>query len=74
MELLLGGGLISAGEALGYGMLNQVFPRASFAEDTQAFLAKFLSLSRVALLYTKRAIRAASGKPFLEALSTVEQI
>jgi cyclohexa-1,5-dienecarbonyl-CoA hydratase len=74
MELLLGGGLISASEALGYGMLNKVFPRASFAHDTRAFIEQFLSLSRVALMYTKRAIREASGKPFLEALFTVEQI
>jgi len=74
MELLLGGGLISAQEALGLGMLNKVFPRATFAQDTRAFLEQFLSLSRVALIYTKRAIRAASDKPFFEALFTVEQI
>ncbi len=74
MELLLGGGLITAQEALGLGMLNKVFPRATFAQDTRTFLEQFLSLSRVALLYTKRAIREASGKPFLEALFTVEQI
>ncbi len=74
MELLLGGGLIDAKEALGYGLLNKVFPRESFAQDTHAFIEQFLSLSRVALMYTKRAIREASGKPFFEALFTVEQI
>jgi len=74
MELLLGGGLVGAHEALGLGMLNKVFPRATFAQDTRAFLEQFLSLSRVALIYTKRAIREASGKPFYEALFAVEQI
>ena len=73
MELLLGGGLIGAQEALSLGLLNRVFPRASFAADSRAFVEQFLSLSRVALMYTKRAIREASGKPFLEALYTVEQ-
>ena len=74
MELLLGGGLITAQEALSLGLLNRVFPRASFAADSREFVAQFLSLSRVALIYTKRAIREASGKPFFEALFTVEQI
>lgn len=74
MELLLGGGLISAKEALGLGLLNRVFPRETFQGDMQTFLSQFLSLSRVALMYTKKAVREASGKPFFEALFTVEQI
>ena len=74
MELLLGGGLISAQEALHLGLLNRVFPRASFAQETRAFLDQFLGLSRVALMYTKKAVREAAGKPFFEALFTVEQI
>ncbi|MCZ7655643.1 MAG: hypothetical protein M5R42_17425 [Rhodocyclaceae bacterium] len=31
-------------------------------------------MSRVALMYTKKAVREAAGKPFFEALFTVEQI
>lgn len=73
-ELLFGGGLIDAAEAKAYGMVNNVYPAASFAEDCRKFVDQFLSLSRVALTYTKRAIREASGKPFFEALSDVEQI
>lgn len=74
MELLLGGGLIDAAEAERLGMVNRVVPRASFQADARAFVGQFLQLSRVALIYTKRAIREASGKPFFEALFTVEQI
>ncbi len=74
MELLLGGGLIGAQEALNLGMLNRVFPRESFAQDCRLFIEQFLSLSRVALMYTKRAVLEAAGKPFLEALFTVEEI
>jgi len=74
MELLLGGELISAQEALNLGMLNRVFPRATFSQDARTFVERFISMSRVALIYTKRAIREASGKPFFEALFTVEEI
>lgn len=74
MELLLGGGLISAQEALNLGMLNRVFPRETFTQDCRHFIEQFLALSRVVLMYTKRAVREAAGKPFLEALFTVEQI
>lgn len=74
MELLLGGGLIDAAEAERLGMVNRVVARESFRADARAFVEQFLSLSRVALVYTKRAIREASGKPFFEALFTVEQI
>lgn len=74
MELLLGGCLITAEEACQIGLINHVYPQASFAADCRSFVDQFLSLSRVALIYTKRAIREASGKPFLEALFNVEQI
>jgi len=74
MEMLLGGNPIEAREALELGMVNRVFPRATFAHDCRQFLEQFLSLSRVALLYTKKAVRDATGKPFFEALFTVEQI
>jgi cyclohexa-1,5-dienecarbonyl-CoA hydratase len=74
MELVLGGGTIDAREALSIGLVNRVFPRASFAADTEKFLEQFLSLSRAALIYTKRAMREAAGRPFHEALYRVEQI
>jgi cyclohexa-1,5-dienecarbonyl-CoA hydratase len=74
MELILGGNTIDAREALALGLVNRVFPRESFAADTAKFIEQFVSLSRAALVYTKRALREASGKSFHEALPRVEQL
>ena len=74
MEILLGGENFTAEEGLSMGLVNRVFARESFAADVQAFLAPFLKLSRVALLSTRRAMREVQGKPFADALATVEHI
>ena len=74
MELVLGGGIIDAREAHAIGLVNKVYPRETFVADTAKFLEQFLSLSRAALVYAKRAMREATGRPFHEALYHVEQI
>ncbi|MEI8030035.1 MAG: enoyl-CoA hydratase-related protein [Comamonadaceae bacterium] len=74
MEVLLGGENFTAEEGLAMGLINRVFARESFATDVQAFLAPFLKHSRVALLSTRRAMRAADGETFAAALDTVEHI
>lgn len=73
-ELLYGGGVITADEACQYGLVNRVFPRESFAADTDAFAATFLGLSRAALASTKKAIRLAAGPSFSDRLTGVEAI
>lgn len=73
MELLLGGGIIDAQEAHRVGLVNRVFPKETFREDTMKFLDQFLSLSKVALLQTKKAVKDAATRPFFEALFYVEQ-
>ncbi len=74
MELLLGGAAIDADEAHRLGLVNHVLPKETFAADTAKFLEQFLSLSKVALIHTKRAIREAATRPFHEALYHVEQV
>ena len=51
-----------------------MLPKESFAADTAKYLEQFLGLSKPALVFAKRAIREASGRPFDEALSHVEQL
>jgi cyclohexa-1,5-dienecarbonyl-CoA hydratase len=74
MELLLGGENIAAEEAKEIGLVNRVFAKESFRADVEAYVAPYLSLSRAALASTRKAIRAAAGKPFGAALDTVEGI
>jgi cyclohexa-1,5-dienecarbonyl-CoA hydratase len=71
-ELLYGGGIITAGEALQYGLINRVFARESFAAEVAAYARPFVELSRAALAATKKAIRLAEGKTFEPALQAVE--
>jgi cyclohexa-1,5-dienecarbonyl-CoA hydratase len=74
MELLLGGENIAADEAKAIGLVNRVFAKESFRADVEAFVAPYLALSRAALVSTRKAIRAASGKPFGAALDAAEGI
>ena len=74
MELLLGGGTLTAAEALAVGLVNRVLPREVFAAQVGAFVEPFLRLSGAALKTTKRAVRAAAGRGFDEALAAAEHI
>ncbi|HEX7156233.1 MAG TPA: enoyl-CoA hydratase-related protein [Burkholderiaceae bacterium] len=73
-ELLYGGGIITAEQALAYGLINRVFARESFAAQARAFAAPFLELSRAALLHTRRAVRAAGGHDLAASLAGAEEI
>ena len=74
MELLLGGGTLTAAEALAVGLVNRVLPLEVFAAQVGAFVEPFLRLSGAALKTTKRAVRAAAGRGFDEALAAAEHI
>lgn len=74
MEILLAGENFTAEEGKAIGLVNRVFARETFAADLAAFVAPFLSLSRVALLSARKAIRQAAGKPFAAALDAAETI
>jgi len=73
-ELLYGGGVITAEQALAYGLVNRVFARASFREQARAFAAPFVELSRAALASTRKAVRAAAGRSFAAGLTDAETI
>jgi cyclohexa-1,5-dienecarbonyl-CoA hydratase len=73
-ELLLGGANIDAMEAHRLGLINKVIAKEEFAAGCKAFVDQFLGLSRPALVYTKKAMRAAAGLPFNKALEDVETI
>lgn len=73
-ELLYGGGVISAEQALAYGLVNRVFARATFAEEARAFAATFLEHSRAALASSRKAVRAAAGLGFAAGLAQAESI
>ncbi len=73
-ELLLGGANIDAIEAHRLGLVNKVIAKEDFANGSVEFVNQFLGLSRSALMYTKKAIRTAAGKPFNEALAAAESI
>jgi len=71
-ELLLTGKMISAAEAEKIGLVNAVFPVATFKEDVDKFLGEFLNKSRPVLVWTKRTILAGKGQPFAEGLRAAE--
>lgn len=74
MEFLLCGNPIDAAEAERLGLINRVFAREEFPAGVETFLAQFLSLSKPALVLTKRTIYQASGKSFNEALAGAEEL
>jgi cyclohexa-1,5-dienecarbonyl-CoA hydratase len=71
-ELLFTGKMIGAQEAKEIGLVNAVFPVASFREDVDKFLAEILNKSRPILIWSKRAIRASLGVNFPDSLRCAE--
>jgi enoyl-CoA hydratase/carnithine racemase len=56
-ELLWTGDFIDAAEALRIGLVNQVYPRETFMENTLEFARKIAEGPQVAIRMTKRAVR-----------------
>ncbi|MDT5295107.1 MAG: cyclohexa,5-dienecarbonyl-CoA hydratase [Acidobacteriota bacterium] len=73
-ELLLTGEIFDAREAERLGLVNYVVESDQLEAKLQEILARLRELSAPALEMTRRAIDAARGRPFLEALERVEDI
>ncbi len=71
-ELILTGKMIGAQEAKEIGLVNAIFPAASFRQDVDKFLAELLNKSRPILMWSKRSIRASLGVNFPDSLRTAE--
>ncbi len=71
-ELLFTGKMIGAQEAKEIGLVNAVFPVATFREDVDKFLADILNKSRPILIWSKRAIRGSLGVNFPDSLRSAE--
>ena len=74
LDICLSGRTFEAAEAHAMGLVQHVFPRASFEADAAAYAADLASLSRPVLRLAKRAVVASVDAPLEEALRATERL
>lgn len=74
MELLLTGKTITAAQAKDYGLINEVVAEEELEMYLNDLLESFKTKSRIALNYTRIAIREAMATTFAQTIGKVEQI
>src|ERR1035437_5175374 len=74
LELLLTGESVDAAEAHRIGLINQVFPAATFGEMSGEFIRRPTPLRGSTLRLTKRAVNRALGKTLPEGIAAAEQL
>ena len=73
-EIILGGEVIKAEEALNIGLVNKVVPLENFNDELNNFISIFSNLSGSALKVTKEAFNKVKNIPFNEGLPVIEDI
>jgi cyclohexa-1,5-dienecarbonyl-CoA hydratase len=74
MDLCLSGRTFTAEEGLAMGLVQHVFPRDTFAEDTGRYLASLAGLSGPVLRLTKSAVSEGGHAPLKDALHDIERL
>jgi cyclohexa-1,5-dienecarbonyl-CoA hydratase len=73
-ELVFGGGIYTAEEAVEMGLINAVFPAEEFEQQVEEITTRIASYSRPVLAATKYALRKSQGKDLFHALENAEKI
>ena len=73
-ELLVFGAPVKAAEALAMGLINRVFPDASFAEGAEAYVQNLAKKSATALSLTKRLLYHTDGMTLEQAVEAGVQV
>jgi len=73
-EMLLTGDTYTAADLKAAGLVNRVFPEATFASDCEAFLEKIAANSSVVLEHAKRAMLTGHGQPYHVAMPNIERL
>ena len=74
LELLLSGRRFGAGEALEYGIVNLIAPRAAVVSEARALLRSALAAPQAAISAAKRAVVEGADLPFTHALVLEAQL
>ena len=74
MDLCLSGRTLTAEEAHAMGLVQHVFPRDTFAEDADRYVAALAALSRPVLRLAKRAVAQGAKAPLGQAIRASERL
>jgi cyclohexa-1,5-dienecarbonyl-CoA hydratase len=74
MDLCLSGRTFTAEEGRDMGLVQHVFPRDSFAQDADRYVAALTALSGPVLRLTKRAVSGGAHAPLGDALHATERL
>ena len=74
LELLFYGNMITAGEALGMGLINRVFPKADLEKETRSWAAELAQKSPIALQIAKKAYYGAADLDYYKAFEYMNEV